>query len=126
MTVGILLQARSGSTRLPGKIFMDLNSRYSIQRILAGCKKTIIPNKIILCMPKEDRAEIEGRIARGELDGCTDDRVSLFIGEGDSNDLIDRFYKAARKYNIDTVVRLTCDNPMLEGANDIIDDMQKR
>lgn len=126
MKIGLLLQARTGSTRLPGKIFMDLNGKYSIQRILNGCKKTIYPHKILLCMPKEDKNEITFRNNIGELDQYTDDRFDLFIGDGDSNDLIDRFYKAARKHSIDIIVRLTADNPMLEGANEIIDDMLER
>jgi len=123
MKIGLLLQARTGSTRLPGKIFMDLNGRYSIQRILDGCKKTVYPHKILLCMPKEDEAEIKERISNGELESHIDERFDLFIGGENSNDLVDRFYKAARLHNIDVIVRLTCDNPMYEAAEDIIDDM---
>lgn len=121
--IGIILQARSNSQRLPGKIFMDLNGRYSIQRILAGCKKTIYPNKIILAMPKDDKEEIEKRILGGELAECTDDRFELFIGNGDINNLVDRFHGAARKFGLDVIVRLTADNPLYEGYSFGIDEM---
>ena len=121
--IGIILQARSNSTRLPSKIFMDLNGQYSIQRILSGCKKTICPNKIILAMPKEDKQEIERRLSCGELSNCTDDRFELFIGDGDQNNLIDRFHGAARKFGLDIVIRLTADNPLYEGYSFGIDEM---
>jgi len=123
MSIMIVLQARSQSTRLPRKIYMDLNGKYSIQRILDGCKKTIYPNKIVLAMPKEDKDEIELRIKNGELDNFIDDRFSLFIGPGAQNDVMDRFYRAARLHNADVIVRLTCDNPMYEGFSEGIDEM---
>ncbi|MFA5023410.1 MAG: hypothetical protein WC523_00435 [Patescibacteria group bacterium] len=123
MSIVIILQARSQSTRFPRKIYADLNGKYSIQRILSGCKKTIYPNKIILAMPAEDKIEIESRIAKGEMDNFIDDRFSLFIGPGEQNDLVDRFYRAARLYHAEVIVRLTCDNPMYEGFSDGIDEM---
>jgi spore coat polysaccharide biosynthesis protein SpsF (cytidylyltransferase family) len=123
MKIGIVIQARSSSKRLPGKIFMDLNGRNSIQRILDGCKKTVYPHKIILAMPKDDQHEIERRIKAGELDAHTDDRFDLFIGTGDLNDLVDRYHKAARKHALDVIVRLTADCPMHESYAFGIDEM---
>lgn len=115
MKIGIVIQARTSSNRLPGKIFMDINGKNSIQRILDGCKKTIYPHKIILAMPAEDKEKIESRINAGELEGHIDERFELVIGDGDLNDLVDRYYKAARRYGIDVIVRLTADCPMHEG-----------
>ena len=121
--IGIIIQARTSSTRLPGKIFKDLNGRNAVQRILDGCKKTIFPNKIILAMPVDDKVEIERRIAIGELEGHIDDRFALYIAECNLNNLLDRYYMAARKYGIDTIIRLTCDCPMHEAYSFGIDEM---
>lgn len=117
------MQARSQSTRFPRKIYADLNGKNSIQRILEGMKKTIVPHKIILAMPKEDVVEIEQRIQCGELDSYIDDRFDLFIGDGDQNDLVDRYYKAMRKFDIDICARITCDCPMWCGASFLMDEM---
>jgi len=120
---GVIIQARTGSTRLPGKIFMDLNGKYSIQRILDGCCKTVYPNKIILAMPVEDGNVIKERIEKGELDKHIDDRFDLFIHNGDSSDLVDRFYLASRRFGLDTIIRITADCPMIEGFYLGIDEM---
>lgn len=123
MKIGIVIQARTSSNRLPGKIFMDINGRNSIQRILDGCKKTIYPHKVILAMPADDKEKIETRISAGELDKHIDERFDLVIGDGDLNDLVDRYYKAARRHNLDVIVRLTADCPMHEGYYFGIDEM---
>jgi spore coat polysaccharide biosynthesis protein SpsF (cytidylyltransferase family) len=121
--IGIVIQARTGSNRLPGKIFMDLNGKHSVQRILEGCSKTIMPNKIILAMPGEDKDKIEIRIAQGELDGFADDRFELFIGDGDQNDLVNRYYKVARKFGLDVIMRITADCPAHCATSKIMDEM---
>lgn len=123
MNIGIVIQARTSSSRLPGKIFKDLNGRHSIQRILDGCKKTIYPTKIILAMPKDDQVEIEGRIKNGELKGHIDGRFNLFISTGSLNNLVDRYYGAANKHNLDVIIRLTADCPMNEAYWFGIDEM---
>jgi spore coat polysaccharide biosynthesis protein SpsF len=123
MKIGIVIQARSSSKRLPGKIFASLNGRNSIQRILDGCKKTIYPHKIILAMPADDKAEIDRRIKDGELDAHIDERFELFIGGGDLNDLVDRYHKAARLHALDVIVRLTADCPMHEAYAFGLDEM---
>lgn len=124
MNVAVVLQCRSQSKRLPRKIYADLgNGKYSIQCILEGLKKTIVPNKIILAMPDDDRVEIEDRIAKGELDNFIDDRFELFIADGDQNDVLNRYYLAMRKYGIDVCARITGDCPMHIGANKLMDEM---
>jgi spore coat polysaccharide biosynthesis protein SpsF len=123
MNVGIVIQARTSSKRLPGKIFKDLNGKHSIQRILEGCKKTIVPQKIVLAMPKEDELEIRKRIDNNELDGFVDDRFELFIADGDLNDVLDRYYKVARKFSLDAILRITADCPMHCGSYKIMDEM---
>jgi spore coat polysaccharide biosynthesis protein SpsF len=102
---------------------MDLNGKHSIQRILEGCKKTIVPNKIILAMPKEDEVEIKKRLDAGELDDFIDDRFELFIADGELNNVLDRYYKASRKFDLDAVMRLTADCPMHCGSFKIMDEM---
>lgn len=123
MKTGVILQCRSQSKRLPRKIYMDLNGSNSIQRILSGLKKTIVPHKIILAMPAEDKAEIEQRIRCGELNDYIDDRFELFIGDGDQNDLVDRYHKAMQKFGIDICARITGDCPMWCGASSLMDEM---
>jgi spore coat polysaccharide biosynthesis protein SpsF len=122
--IGVVLQCRSQSKRLPRKIYADLGGgKYTIQRILEGMKKTVVPHKIILAMPKEDKDEIEQRIKSGELDPYIDDRFELFIASGAQDDLVDRYHKVARKYDLDVIARITGDCPGWIGASKIMDEM---
>lgn len=124
MNIGIVLQCRSQSKRLPRKIYAPFNSgKNSIQCILEGMKQTVVANKIILAMPKEDAKEITEKVYAGELAPYTDSRFDVFIGAGDQNNLVDRFYGAMQKHSLDIVVRLTGDCPMWIGGYKIIDEM---
>lgn len=117
--IGIIIQARTGSTRFPRKIYADINGKYTLQRVLEGATDAQIPNKIILAMPEYDKKEFESRITGAELINCTDERFGTYFGDPD--DLLDRYFQAARKEGIDLIVRVTADCPMIQGH--IIDEM---
>jgi len=124
MSVGIIIQARSGSSRFPRKIYAPFNNgKNSIQCILEGTKKTIVPHKIVLAMPKDDQKEIEKRLAEGEFNEYIDNRFELFIGLGEEDDLVDRYYGAMRKFDIDVCMRITGDCPMHCATSGMMDDM---
>ena len=48
-----------------------------------------------------------------------DDRIDFYFGSSD--DLVDRYFQAARKHEIDLIVRVTADCPLIQGK--IIDEM---
>lgn len=117
--IGVIIQARTGSTRFPKKIYADINGRYTLQRVLEGCMSADLPHKIILAMPEYDKKEFLHRQSGGDFADCTDERFSTYFGDPD--DLVDRYFQAARKEGIDLIVRVTADCPMIQGH--IIDEM---
>lgn len=117
--IGIIVQARSGSNRFPRKIYEDINGKYTLQRVLEGCTKSQIPHKIILAMPEYDRIELEERLNRGDFLQYTDDRFCTYFGSADN--LVERYFFAARKYDLDLIIRITADCPLTQGQ--IIDEM---
>jgi spore coat polysaccharide biosynthesis protein SpsF (cytidylyltransferase family) len=71
-------------------------------------------------MPWYDRDEFDDRYyGKGEFNKCTDDRFSTYFGSAD--DLLDRYFNAARNNNIDLIVRVTGDCPLIQGW--LIDEM---
>lgn len=120
--IGIIIQARTGSTRFPRKIYEDINGKNTLQRVLQGANESILANKIILAMPKYDEQEYWVRQKNG---GGIDDRfvdVSRFVMYfGDPDDLVERYFQAARMHGIDLIVRVTADCPLIQGK--IIDEM---
>jgi len=117
--IGVIVQARTGSNRFPRKIYEDINGKYTLQRVLEGLSSAQLPHKIILAMPKYDEVEFTERRERGDFVGLIDERFETYFGSPD--DLVDRYFQAARKHNIDLIARCTADCPMVQGK--IIDEM---
>lgn len=119
MTCGILIQARSGSSRFPKKIYEDINGKSTLRRVLEGVDKSVLAHKIILAMPTYDMGEFSKRSRAGEFDGVCMGRFYTYFGSPD--DLVDRYFMAAREHNIDLIVRVTADCPLIPG--NLIDEM---
>lgn len=118
--IGIIIQARTGSTRFPNKIFTDINGKYTLQRVLDGAMSSRLAHKVVLAMPTYDRDNVEARIVRGELSKYIHDS-SFSIHYGEPDNVLKRYYDAAKINGIDLIVRITADCPFTQGS--IIDDM---
>jgi spore coat polysaccharide biosynthesis protein SpsF len=99
--VVLIIQARMGSTRLPGKSLMDLAGAPLVGRILERVKRCRRVDEIVLAIPDgpADRALADLGRAYG---------VTVFAGS--ENDLLERYYQAAVAARADVVVRLPADN----------------
>jgi spore coat polysaccharide biosynthesis protein SpsF len=97
-----IIQARMGSTRLPGKSLMPLAGKPLVYRVL----ERIIParniDQVVLAIPDSAENRVLSKIA-GELG------VAVFAGSED--DLVDRYFQAAKTFQADYVVRIPADNP---------------
>ena len=103
--VVLIIQARMGSTRLPGKSLMDLVGQPLVGRILERVKRCKLMNEIVLAVP--DTIKDNPLADLSELYG-----VSLF--RGSENDILDRCYQAALEHGANYVCRLPADNPVPE------------
>ena len=101
----MIIQARMGSTRLPGKSLMPLAGAPLVGRILERVKRAKKVDTIVLAIP--DTKENDPLVGLGREHG-----VEVF--RGSENDCLDRYYQAAKKYQADVVLRLPADNPMPE------------
>lgn len=102
---GIILQARLGSTRLPGKMLMPFyNNSSLLEIIIKRLKKDLNNYKIIVATSTNQRDdEIEVLCANLGID-CY---------RGSENNLVSRFIDAAETFNINQIVRVCADNPFL-------------
>ena len=101
----LIVQARMGSTRLHNKMMLDLAGKPLIGRVLERVKKASLINKIVLAIPDTPFDDVLEKIA-------TEYGVECF--RGSENDLVDRYYQAAKKFNADIIARLPADNPIPE------------
>src|SRR4030042_3062455 len=100
-----IVQARMGSTRLPGKVLMDIVGKPMLWHIVNRLSYCNLINKIIVatCVSQKDDA-IE--------DFCKRNNIVCYRGSQD--DVLDRYYQAAKTYKPDAVVRITADCPLIE------------
>jgi len=123
VTIGVIIQARTGSTRFPRKIYEDINGKTTLCRTLEGVNQATMPSKIILAMPKGDKLEYWKR--QNDTNTCIDSRfidpLRFETYFGSENDLVDRYFQAARMFGISLIVRITADCPLIQGK--IIDEM---
>ena len=103
--IGVILQARMGSSRLPGKVLMKINGLSSIEFQINRIKQAKRVNKIILATTDEAQDDpIE------ELCQLND----ILVFRGSENDVLSRYYGCAKHNNIETIVRLTADCPLID------------
>jgi spore coat polysaccharide biosynthesis protein SpsF len=103
--VVLIIQARMGSIRLPGKSMMKLAGIPLVSRILDRVKRATKIDEIVLATSDQGKDDVLIDLANKCL-------VSYF--RGSETDLVDRFYKAAKFYKADVVLRLPADNPCPE------------
>lgn len=112
--VGAIIQARVGSTRLPGKVLMELSGHPLIWHVINRLKQAKKVEKIILATTVNPNDDV--LVEWAERNG-----VDCFRGSED--DVIFRFYGAAKAFNLNTIVRITADDPFKDP--EIIDQVVK-
>ncbi len=101
MKVALIIQARMGSARLPGKSMMDLAGAPLAGRILERVKRCRRVDEIVLAIPDTPENEVLGDLGRS---------YGVVVFAGSENDLVERYYQAALTSSADFVVRLPADN----------------
>jgi len=100
-----IIQARMGSTRLPGKVLMKVNGRPLLAYQLDRISKSKKLDKVIVATSTLERDNAIENF-------CKDYGVDCY--RGSENDVMSRYYECAKKYNPDTVVRMTADCPLID------------
>jgi spore coat polysaccharide biosynthesis protein SpsF len=99
--VVLIIQARMGSERLPGKSMMDLAGAPLVGRILERVKRCQRLDEIVLATADTPENRVLAQLGR-------DYGVSVFTGS--ENDLVERYYQAALASKADVIGRLPADN----------------
>ena len=100
-----IIQARMGSTRLPGKVLMDLSGRPMLAQQLARLKRCTRLDELVVATTTHGRDDPVEAFARA-------DGVRCFRGSED--DVLSRYVGAAAEARADAVVRITADCPLID------------
>lgn len=100
-----LIQGRMNSSRLPGKILMDIGGRAMIERVYERAELAKSVQQVVILTttnPADDDVEALCR------------RNGWPCHRGSEEDVLDRYYQAAVRFQADPVLRLTGDCPLLD------------
>lgn len=105
MNITFIIQARLGSTRLPGKILLPFYQNQSIIDLLIDKLQKIENTQIILATSDSEKNDPLEEIANERGIKCF---------RGSENDVLQRFIDAAEESKTEHIIRVCSDNPFLE------------
>lgn len=100
-----VIQARMGSSRLPGKVLEDLCGRPVLGWVVDAAQAARGVDQVVVATSV---SESDNAIAKF----CAD--IGVNVVRGSENDVLDRFLRAAEETEADAIVRLTADCPLLD------------
>ena len=113
----IIIQARMGSSRLPGKIFMPLpfgGKTTVLEQVYRRAAKVSGAEQVVIATTENGKDDIAAEWAESN---------NYLYYRGSEDDVLDRFYRAAMKYDACPVIRITADCPFIDSL--LISDMLK-
>jgi spore coat polysaccharide biosynthesis protein SpsF len=105
MRIVCIIQARMGSSRLPGKVMMDLIGEPMLTRDINRVKRAKTLSEIVVATTVKPADDVIEDLCR---------RWGWVWFRGSEQDVLDRYYRAALANEADTVVRITSDCPLIE------------
>lgn len=103
--VVVIVQARMGSTRLPGKVLMNLEGRPMLERQLERLQRARTPDAIVIATTTNSRDQPIVELAT---------RLGIATTRGSEDDVLDRYLRAAQEHAADVIVRVTADCPLID------------
>jgi spore coat polysaccharide biosynthesis protein SpsF (cytidylyltransferase family) len=101
----IIIQARTGSSRLPRKVLSKIQSKSMIWHVINRVKKVKNVDQIILATSTNPSDNSLVKIAEKE---------NILAFTGSTNDVLDRYYQASLKFTADPIIRITGDCPLID------------
>lgn len=109
-----IIQARMGSSRLPNKVLLNLGGRSVLENVINRVKNSSLVDEVIVATTIE-KQDIE------IVKLCSNNNIRVFCGS--ENDVLDRYYQAAKLIQPQNVIRITADCPLIDPL--VIDEVIK-
>ncbi len=105
INVSAIIQARMTSTRLPGKVLMTLKRKPMLLHIVERLNHAKLIDQVILALPDTKPNDVLEKFA-------AKNRINYH--RGSEENVLARFYSAAKENNSEVIVRITADNPLID------------
>ena len=103
--VVLIIQARMGSSRLPGKVMSELSGRPILWHVIDRCKRCEKVDEVAVATTTKEEDDVV--VAVAEESGAA-------VYRGSESDVLDRYYRAAAEHEAEVVVRITADCPLID------------
>ncbi len=100
-----IIQARMGSSRLPGKVLKPLAGRPALYHVVDRLRKSRVLKRVVVATTTQPDDDVIVRFCGAHHFDCF---------RGSEHDVLDRYYQAARHFAADPVVRITSDCPVID------------
>lgn len=100
-----IIQARTGSQRLPGKVMLPLAGKPLLIRMIERVKASPLSGFVAAAIPQSEEDDVLNNL-------CIKNDIKVF--RGSNLDLLDRHYKAGLHFNADAVVKIPSDCPLID------------
>lgn len=105
MKIGVIIQARVGSTRLANKVLKKIEDKTVLGHVIERVSQSKVINELIIATTDLDR---DDAIKEETL------KYKAKVFRGSEEDVLSRYYFAAKENNLDVVVRITSDCPLID------------
>jgi spore coat polysaccharide biosynthesis protein SpsF len=103
--IDIIIQARMGSSRLPGKVMKKLENKIVLEHVVNRLKKSKYARNVIISTTILSHDDII-------YNYCIDNNILCY--RGSEENVLERYYETAKKYNSEYIVRVTSDCPLID------------
>lgn len=105
MNVVCIIQTRMGSTRLPGKVLKQICRKTVLEHVTNRLKKVKSIDKIVIATTVLEKDNVIVKES---------ERLNIDYFRGSEENVLSRYYYAAKEYDADVVVRITSDCPLID------------
>ena len=105
LLIDCILQARMGSTRLPGKVLLNIDETNTIIEFLIKQINQSKISRLIVAIPSSSENDVLEEYLK---------KMNITYFRGNEYDVLDRYYQCAKKFSLKHIMRLTGDNPLID------------
>jgi len=113
--IGVIIQARMESKRLPGKVYKKISGKHLFEHVVLRIKKSKLAKRIAVAVPDTKKNSVLLNLAK---------KHKIDFYKGSLNNVLLRYIEAAEKFQIDPIIRVTADCPLIDPV--LIDKSIKR
>lgn len=103
--IGCIIQARMGSTRLPGKVLIKIMNKPVLAYLINQLKFSKTIEDIVIATTTDTEDDIIEKFAKTN-------KIKIF--RGNEKNVLDRYYHCAKKFNFNSIIRITSDCPLID------------